>query len=146
VVWTLPFVLVLGFPGAVLFLRHRRRLRGWHAAGPVIPVVPTPGPVPSSVRVRVGEGESHRAPEPERVTTGGRVRMRMHVADPRPKERNAGQQPFGGAKLVVRTVDAAPRLTEMSGTVAAGRVRAGVTGGEPEFWPGDGESVILKRS
>jgi hypothetical protein len=142
-VWAIGVLLVLLVLGLAM-----RRFRGRPPARrEAVAVAPVPGgAVPVGVRVRVDGGEQAAAPGPEKVTTGGRVRLGVRLADPRPKEGNLAQVPLGVGRVAVRMAEGeVPRPTEQPETVLAGRARVTMSDDQPEFWPGDGGSVILKR-
>ena len=108
------------------------------------PVAPTP---PVAVRMRVSAGDSRTTAGPEHVGGGGRVRLGVRIADPRPVERNAEQTPLGAGRVAVRAVQGrAPELAERPETIGgANRMRVQVRGAAPVFRAVDGGPVILKR-
>jgi len=141
-IWSLLALLVLIAAGLVVRSLRRRPPATREAAV----VAPVTVPVPVGVRIRVDSGVQTSARGPGNVATGARVRLGVRMAEARPKEANLAQVPLGAGRVVVRTVEGeVPRLTEEPETVSAGRVRVAMSDDPPDFWPGDGESVILKR-
>jgi len=136
-IWSLLALLVLIAAGLVVRSLRRRPPATREAAV----VAPVTVPVPVGVRIRVDSGVQTSARGPGNVATGARVRLGVRMAEARPKEANLAQVPLGAGTVEGEV----PRLTEEPETVSAGRVRVAMSDDPPDFWPGDGESVILKR-